>query len=448
MFEIGDVISGKYRVDGLCSDSGGMGAIHFVTPLETKPPFNVVLKYCRDNNEEQLKRFRREVRLLATFEGNSKVVQIVDRNLDHDPPYFIMRHYPDGDLSKLAATFQASHETQEKYFLQMIDCVQELHSRNEFHRDIKPQNFLLDGDQVVVSDFGLTTEVGSGTAFTRSSIWWGTHGYIPPEFLNGGFKYADATGDIFMLGKTIYVLLTGREPMYLVGDNVPPPLFHIIERCCSISKLNRYQALTELKQSLAAAYDVLLSRGGGLGKVKQLLSAIEDRLGREQQYRAEEVSEFIEQLALLEETDQILVCQELSHHFFTVIGQEPLVGRTSAFLNIYEKLVEGAGYSWAYAETIARNMRAVFDSEGVPYSERARALDLAIRAAHHMNRFAAMDTCRSIVTSIQDEALGLSVASVILKNRDTFISGIEASECKADSVRIALRQIQHSDSQN
>jgi hypothetical protein len=75
MIEKGDIIDSKYRVDGLCSDSGGMGAIVFVTPLRGGLPFRVVLKYCRDNNEEQLKRFSREVRLLRSFKGNSKLKQ-------------------------------------------------------------------------------------------------------------------------------------------------------------------------------------------------------------------------------------------------------------------------------------------------------------------------------------------------------------------------------------
>jgi len=442
MFDAGNIIDGKYRVDGLCSDSGGMGSILFVTPLETALPFKVVLKYCRDNNEEQLKRFRREVRLLASFKGNSKVVEIVDRNLDYEPPYFVMKHYGDGDLWSLAGLLRGSYETQEQCFLQMLDCVQELHSKGEFHRDIKPQNFLVNGNQIVVSDFGLTTEVGSNTAFTRSSVYWGTHGYIPPEFLNGGFKHADAAGDIFMLGKTMYALLTGREPIYIMGDGIPAPLYHIIERCCSISKASRYQTLAELKQSLVAAYDVLLGRAGGIGKVKQLLSAIQDRLEKEGNYDVPEVSEFIEQLALLEEKDQVLVCYELPSRFFSLVNQQPLTARLSEFLNIYEKLVESQGYSWSYAETIAKHMRAIFDGSGVSLSDKAHALDLAIRAAHYMNRFAAMDSCRSVITSVTDEELGLRVASVLLKNRGTFISGMEVSECRSESIRSALRQIQ------
>lgn len=273
-------------------------------------------------------------------------------------------------------------------------------------------------------------------------MYWGTHGYIPPEFLNGGFKHADAVGDIFMLGKTIYVLLTGREPMYLVRDDVPPPLFHIIERCCSISKANRYQTLAELKQSLAAAYDVLLERVGSIGKVKQLLSSIVDLLEQGHKYDVADVSEFIEKLALLAEGDQILICRELSHPFFSIMGQRPMADRLSEFLTIYDKLVERFDYGWSYAETIAGNMRTIFNGDGAYPNEKARALGLAIQAAHNMNRFAAMDTCRSMVKSIRDEALGLCVASVLLSNRDTFMSSTEISECNSEAVRTALRQIQ------
>jgi hypothetical protein len=176
--------------------------------------------------------------------------------------------------------------------------------------------------------------------------------------------------------------------------------------------------------------------------LRALLSTIEDGIEQDHKYNPEEVSEFVEQLGLLDEVDQIRICHELSSGFFSVIGQEPVVERLSDFLTVYDRLVESRGYAWGYAETIASNMREIFNSDAVPLGEKARALDLAIRAAYHMNRFAAMDTCRSMVTSIKDEALGLYVASVLLKNRDTFISGIEVSECQSDSVRNALRQMQ------
>jgi len=272
-------------------------------------------------------------------------------------------------------------------------------------------------------------------------MFWGTHGYIPPEFLHGGFKHADATGDIFMLGKTMYVLLTERDPMYLIGNDVPAPVFHIIERCCSISKEHRYQSLADLKQSLVAAYDVLLGRAGGIGKVKQLLSVINDRLEQEQKYIPDEVSEFIEQLALLDPRDQVRVCFELDRRIFSVMRQQSVVSHLPNFLSIYERLVESQDYSWSYAETIASNMRTLFEGDDVPLAQKAHAIDLGIRAAYFMNRFAAMDTCRTMITGITDDTLGLHVASVLLKYRHTFISGVEPSECQSESIRKALRQI-------
>jgi eukaryotic-like serine/threonine-protein kinase len=441
MFAKDDVIDGKYRVDGMCSDSGGMGTILFVTPVSTAREYKIVLKYCKDSDEDQIKRFRREVRLIEGFAGNSRIVQIVDSNINYDPPYFVMRYYPEGDLSKHTDRLHSSLGVQEQMLLQMIDCLQELHSRNEFHRDIKPENFLVDGGQIVVSDFGLSTEVGSRTAFTRSSFYGGTFGFIPPEFLGGGFKYADAAGDIFMLGKTIYTLLSGRDPIYLVADKIPAPLFHIVQRCCSIPKSQRYQTLADLKQSLVSAYDVLTGRADGISRVKQLLSSINERFDHENRYIPDEITEFVDQLALLEETDQITVCDELHQGFFSVLSQQPVIDNLPRFLSIYEKLVEGGQYSWSFATVIANYMRPLFDGKDVPLAQKAHALDLAIRAAFMMNRFAAMDVCIAMITGVSDEELGLEVAALLMKHRDTFIADIEPSQCRSDSIRKALRGI-------
>lgn len=437
----GEIIDTKYRVDGLCSDAGGMGSILHVTSLAASP-FRLVLKFCKDNNDELVKRFRREVRLLASYEGNSKIVKIVDYNLEHEPPYFAMKYHPDGDLLANIISIKNNLEVQEKIFLQMIDCIQELHSRNEFHRDIKPQNFLVDGEQIVVSDFGLTTEIGSDTGFTRSSVYWGTHGYIPPEFLNGGFKHADASGDVFMLGKTFYVLITNNNPLYLIGDIVPPPLFHIIERCCSIAKAQRYQTLAELKQSLVAAYDVLLNRAGGVGKAKQLLISINDKLTNQNKYSSADVKEFIEQWALLNDDDLIRIGFEMPVKIFSVIRQENFKDQMHSFLSSYEKLVESRDYAWSDAEIIATNMKVIFNGDTVINAMKAKALDIAIRAAIYTNRFAAMDTCKTMITSVSNESLGLDISGILLKFRDeSFISRIEPSECKCVPIANALYQI-------
>lgn len=449
MFIAGEVVDEKYLVEGMCNDSGGMGALLFVKDITDDQENQLVLKYCREIAEEPVKRFKREVRLLAEYEGNSKVVQLVDFNVENEPPYFVMRFYEKGDLTNIIDAISDDAEEQERIFVEMIECVSELHARDQYHRDIKPQNFLISDDGIHVSDFGLSMEIDSGTGFTRSTMYWGTPGYIPPEFLRpGGFKNADASGDVFMLGKSFYVLLTKRDPMYLLADDVAPSVFHVIERACSINKEHRYQSLSELKQSLAMAYDVILHRGGGLGETQQLLSAINDKLEQEQKYSSAQVVEFIEKLVLLERSDKIRMCFEVDRRFFAALRQPPVVDHMPEFLGAYQQMVESEDYGWSYAETIAKNMKTLFLGEDVPNKQKATALELAIDAAYRMHRFAAMDTCREMITGVTGEELGIEVASVLLRNKHAFIETIEPSECKSEQIRSAINALQKQSEEN
>jgi len=332
VFKIGDIIDDQYKVEGTCSNLGGMGACLFVRPVTNPAGPNLVLKYCRQSDEILIKRFKREVRLLEEFQGNSKIVQLLGDNLDYDPPYFVMKYYKTGDLTQVSSRIKSDVSYQEMIFLQAIDCITELHNRGKFHRDIKPQNFLLEGDALVVSDLGLSMESESKTAFTRSSEWWGTHGYMPPEFYkDGGFKNADPSGDIFMLGKTFYALVTGRDPLYIDSVDVPVPLFSVIERCCTNEKNRRYQNLASLKQALNAAYDILLGRMDGYGKARSILISIQEQLDQERKYNSKIAKEFISALAVLQPADQIKLCREIEPVFFRVLCQQTMSTHRSTF---------------------------------------------------------------------------------------------------------------------
>ena len=113
-----------------------------------------------------------------------------------------------------------------------------------------------------------------------------------------------------------------------------------------------------------------------------------------------------------------------------------------SFLKTYQKMVEDAEYGFVFAETIANNMKAIFYSDQVHDKHKASALELAIRGAYLMNRFYAMDTCSQMIKSVSEENLGLHVSAVIMKNSDTFIENIEASECQCDSVINSISAIQ------
>lgn len=442
-YDVGELIDDRFEITGLCSDSGGMGRVLLVEDDAGEFPDQLALKYCREEDEEYIKRFRREVRLLKRFSGNSKIVEVIYSNTKHEPPYFVMKFYADGDLTTRIDDIQGDPEEQERVFNMMIDCISELHSNEVLHRDIKPQNFLLDGDALVVSDFGLGIEPDSTSRFTSSSMFWGTQGYLPPEFQNGGFKHADEAGDVFMLGKSFYVLVTKQNPTYLMENEVHPALFHVIERACELDKSKRYQSLADLRQALTMAYDVMLGRGGPLGEVSQLMATINDRLENEAKYQSSQVIDFIDKLGLVGDEDQIRICLEIKTPFITILTQEKLRPHLDSFLKIYKVMVESEQYGWSFAEKIATNMQRIFKSEDVAEKVRARALELAVDGAYRMHRFAAMDTCASMVKSVDDDSLGVHVAGVIQRNQHSFLTGIEPSQCKCESIRSVLRALNH-----
>jgi len=428
MFNKGDTVDGKYLVEDVCSDTGGMGRLLHVTPRTTNYDHPIVLKYCRETNPDFLQRFRREVRLLTEFQGNSKVVTVVDSNVDHNPPYFVMRFYPDGDLLKIGDRIRADIAFQEQLFNQMLDCVAELHAAGKYHRDIKPHNFLLDGDTVVVSDFGVSKELHSVTGVTKSSMFMGTEGYMPPEFIReGGFKNADAAGDVFMLGKSFYVLLTGRDPRYPTPEGIAEPLFAVIERCCDVRKEARYADLGTLKQRLTAAYDVILGRKHGPGEVGQLLAEIQDRLKNTAKFVRDDVHRFIDLLRMLPEEDRTRVLFDVGDEFARVLTADDTQPFVSSFLDCYRHMVDTATYSFSYAETIADRMRVLFNAVAVSSQDKVKALEIAIRGAIRQNRYAAMDTCRTMIISIKDKGLGMRVAEMLSGYLDSFVGSIEAS---------------------
>lgn len=441
MFKENEVIDSRFLVKGLCSDNSGMGQVLFVEDLKDFFPGLLALKYCRENEDEYVKRFKREVRLLEGFSTSSKVVKTLYSNTEFEPPYFVMKYYPQGDLTNIVNEISCDVVKQEDYFNKMIDCISALHSEGVYHRDIKPQNFLLDGSELVVSDFGLGMEPGTSSRFTSSSMFWGTQGYLPPEFHNGGFKHADVTGDIFMLGKSFYVLLTKQNPTYLMDNIVHPALFYVIDRACALDKSKRYQSLSEMKQALQLAFDVILKRGGQLGEVNQLISTIEDRLENEHKYSSQSVIEFIEKLSSVEQDEQFRICSGLSRGFFSILPHENVSNHLETFLKVYKEFAENGNYTFSFAETIALNMKVIFSSIDLGSRVRAMALEIAIDSAYRMNRYAAMETCSTMICSVSDDDFGVHVAAIMQRNEHDFISSIEPSRCKCKPIVNYLKSL-------
>ena len=450
MFDPGDVVDNAFVVVGPCSDAGGMGTIVFVERRGAQGQGRMVLKFCKVVGEELRSRFRREVRVMQQFNGNSHVMPVLHANLEHDPPYFVMPFMEHGDLAGHAESLRAKPAHVEWACNRMIDCVEQLHAQDVRHRDIKPQNFLVTDTSLVVSDLGLCTDQNATAVLTRSSGYgWGTPSYQPPEFSEpGGFKEAGASADIFMLGKAFYFLLSGRDPLYIVPDAIPAPLRGVIDRCCAGDKRSRYQSLASLRQSLTAAFDVLLGRVSGPGPAYSTLRSILDRLRSTRQVDPTEVGRFIEQLAVLEDADKIKLCLELPHELFEVLALGPPQPGMRQFIGSYKLMAEQAEYAWSFAETIAIHMRLLFEGLGVSPQDKADALSVAIIAAERQNRFAAMDTCTAMITNVTEPELAARVREVLLQHAYYFLTNIDESVCRAAAVKTAVAELRNQGAHN
>ncbi len=91
-------------------------------------------------------------------------------------------------------------------------AVHHAHEQGVVHRDLKPSNLLVEGDRVVVVDFGLAKEIAAGGQASLSGQVVGTPAFMPPEQARGRGEAVDARSDVYALGATLHACLTGSPP--------------------------------------------------------------------------------------------------------------------------------------------------------------------------------------------------------------------------------------------
>ena len=208
---------------------GGFAEVYKCQHSETMEYF--ALKICTKDEGDNFKRFAREVRLMNSI-SHPNVVSIEFSNIDNKPYYFVMP-LAKASLESYIPKLKDNHTFALKVFLEVCQGIKAIHKSGKFHRDIKPDNVLiLPDDTILVSDLGLGKfEHRDSTILTSSNIYMGTEGYIPPEFKTAqGTKNADKRGDIYQLGKMLYKVLTGENPILIETRTLPSSLIYIISK--------------------------------------------------------------------------------------------------------------------------------------------------------------------------------------------------------------------------
>ncbi|WP_437730054.1 serine/threonine-protein kinase [Sorangium sp. So ce1335] len=278
---VGDVIAGKYRVEGVLG-AGGMGVVlaawHLV--LERRVAVKFLLPEAASLPDAGA-RFLREARAAAALEGQHLARVLDVGTLDTGAAYMVLEYLTGEDLGQVLQTRGPLPLTEAAdYLLQACEALAEAHARGIIHRDLKPKNLFLtrrpDGTPILkVLDFGLSKFIAKGdsareASITATGLTMGSIHYMPPEQIRS-LKYADVRTDIWALGVILYRLLTGRHPfegdgvaavaaaimvdtppwLLTLRPDLPPEVATLVSRCLVKEPNARVQSVTEIARVLA-----------------------------------------------------------------------------------------------------------------------------------------------------------------------------------------------------
>jgi len=263
----------RYRIEALLGQ-GGMGRVYKAYDKELNR--TVAIKVVRQGvmgEADALNRFKQEL-VLASKISHKNILRIHDLG-EVDGMKFITMAYVEGqDLHQIIkANPRLPLERVLKYATQLAGALAAAHAEDVVHRDLKPQNILLDkNDQIYISDFGLAKSFAEGAVgMTQTGAFLGTPRYMSPEQVEG--KATDGRSDLYAYGLILYEMLTGDVPftgdstlgvMYQrirekpknpkeVNPSLPNWLVRIIMRCLEKDPADRYQNAYEILGDLQAS---------------------------------------------------------------------------------------------------------------------------------------------------------------------------------------------------
>jgi serine/threonine protein kinase len=175
-------------------------------------------------------RFTREAQTAAQL-AHAHIVPIYDVGEREGIAYFVMAMLTGGNLATLLAHEPRLHVEEARRFLREVaDALDYAHQRGVIHRDIKPDNIMIDREsgRALVTDFGIAWAVEAASRLTQTGIAVGTPVYMSPEQAIGE-RALDGRSDIYSLGVVAYQMLTGRVP-FTANNSMALLLKHVNER--------------------------------------------------------------------------------------------------------------------------------------------------------------------------------------------------------------------------
>ncbi|MFN0070519.1 MAG: protein kinase domain-containing protein [Chloroflexota bacterium] len=268
MVAIGDVLAGRYTVEARLGQ-GGMAAVFRARDQQLGRAVAIkVLHQQFSEDPELVARFQQEARAAAGL-SHPHIVEVYDVGTDQGALFIVMALATGENLGALLAR-EGRRSPQEvaRIGSQIAEALAYAHRNGVIHRDVKPQNILLDPDgRVRLADFGIA-EIAGTSGLTQSGWVMGTAYYLSPERAQG--ESGGATSDIYSLGVVLYEALAGRRPfsganpvaialqqlqqsaprLADLAPDAPTTLIASIERAMAYAPNQRYATADELARDL------------------------------------------------------------------------------------------------------------------------------------------------------------------------------------------------------
>src|SRR3954468_12977525 len=244
---VGMQLSGRYRLDAQIG-AGGMSTVYraFDQTLERQVAVKLMHREIASDSD-QLERFRREARAVAQL-SHPHIVGVIDAGEDEGRPYIVFE-YVEGETLKERIRRMGRLPIDEAiaYAIEIARALGCAHSHEIVHRDIKPQNVLIDGEgSAKVTDFGIARSLRDD-GLTADGRVLGTTDYVSPEQALG--HEVNGQSDIYSLGVMLYEMLVGDVPFH--GENqVAVAMKHVRDELPDVQRLR-----PEVSAALAPVVD-------------------------------------------------------------------------------------------------------------------------------------------------------------------------------------------------
>ena len=261
---IGSTFAGRYQIIEEIG-KGGMGRIYKALDKELEE--KVALKLIKPEisaDEKTIQRFRNELKLARRI-SHMNVCRMFDLNKEGEAHYITMEYVPGEDLkSSLRRIGPLSLGKALIIAKQVCEGLAEAHRLGVVHRDLKPQNIMIDREgNARIMDFGIARSL-EAKGITEDGLIIGTPEYMSPEQVEG--KKADQRSDIYSIGVILYEMVTGHIPFEgktplsiaskhltalpiepkIINAQIPEDLSRVIMKCLEKEKEKRYQKVEEL----------------------------------------------------------------------------------------------------------------------------------------------------------------------------------------------------------